>query len=147
MLEVWRSSGVRSLELDEERVTVGAGRSNRVWIADDPTVSALHAVPENYGSGWAVRDLGSRNGTYLNGERVLAEQALNDGDQLRLGSTRLVFRDRAAPDAENRSRTVVPGTESRPELTRREGDVLVAVCRPLGSLGPVSPAGVDPSDR
>jgi predicted component of type VI protein secretion system len=135
VLEVWRPSGVESVSLEDERVTVGADRSNGVWIADDDTVSALHAVLESYGSGWAVRDLGSRNGTYLNGERVLAEQTLRDGDELRLGSTRLVFRDRGKPAAA-RGRTAALGGELRPDLTRRERDVLVALCRPLASSDP-----------
>jgi hypothetical protein len=135
-LEVWRPSGVESVLLEGERVTVGADPSNGVCIGDDATVSGLHAVLESYGSGWAVRDLGSRNGTYLNGERVLAERTLHDGDELRLGSTRLVFRDRANAAADKRGRTAVLGGELRPELTRRERDVLVALCRPLASSDP-----------
>ena len=135
-LEVWRPSGVESVSLEDDRVTVGADRSNGVWIADDATVSGLHAVLESYGSGWAVRDLGSRNGTYLNGERVLAERTLHDGDELRLGSTRLVFRDRAKAGVGRRGRTAALGGEPRPEVTRRERDVLVALCRPLASSDP-----------
>src|SRR5436305_10440599 len=65
-LELWRPSGIEPVMLEGDRVTVGAEDSNRICLADDGTVSRLHAVVENYGSGWALRDLGSRNGTYIN---------------------------------------------------------------------------------
>jgi hypothetical protein len=56
----------------------------------DPSVSRVHAVVELGGGGAVVRDLGSTNGTYLNGRRVDA-QALADGDELRFGNTRMRF--------------------------------------------------------
>ncbi len=141
-LELWRPSGVEPVVLAGDRVTVGAEDSNRVCLADDGTVSRLHAVVENYGSGWAVRDLGSRNGTYINGRRVLGEQALHPGDELRIGKTRLIFRDQDAPARGGRG-TQVLAVDAAPELTRRERDVLHALCRPLASLEPFSqPASI-----
>ena len=131
-LELWRPSGIEPVVLDGDRVTVGAEDSNRVCLADDGTVSRLHAVVENYGSGWAVRDLGSRNGTFINGRRVLGEQALHPGDELRVGKTRLVFRDQNAPVRAGKG-TQVLDVDPTPDLTRRERDVLHALCRPLGS--------------
>jgi hypothetical protein len=129
-LELWRSSGIEPVVLDDDRVTVGTEDSNRVCLADDGTVSRLHAVVENYGSGWAVRDLGSRNGTFINGRRVLGEQALHAGDELRIGKTRLVFRDQNAPMRAGKG-TQVLDVDPTPDLTRRERDVLHALCRPL----------------
>jgi pSer/pThr/pTyr-binding forkhead associated (FHA) protein len=123
-------------------VTVGAEDSNDVCLNDDGTVSRLHAVVEHYGSGWAVRDLGSRNGTYINGRRVLGEQALHPGDELRIGKTRLIFRDHDAPMRGGRG-TQVLAVDPSPELTRRERDVLHALCRPLASVEPFSqPASI-----
>jgi pSer/pThr/pTyr-binding forkhead associated (FHA) protein len=141
-LELWRASGVEPVMLDGDRVTVGAEDSNRVCLADDGTVSRLHAVVENYGSGWAVRDLGSRNGTYINGRRVLGEQVLHPGDELRIGKTRLIFRDQEAPMRAGKG-TQVLSVDPSPELTRRERDVLYALCRPLASAQPFSqPASI-----
>jgi DNA-binding MarR family transcriptional regulator len=131
-LELWRPSGIEPVVLDDDRVTVGTEDSNRVCLADDGTVSRLHAVVENYGSGWAVRDLGSRNGTFINGRRVLGEQVLHAGDELRIGKTRLVFRDQNAPVRAGKG-TQVLDVDPTPELTRRERDVLHALCRPLAA--------------
>jgi pSer/pThr/pTyr-binding forkhead associated (FHA) protein len=78
---------------------------------------------------WCVRDLGSRNGTYVNGERIWGERPLRSGDEIRVGGVRLVARleDQAVREDE----TVV--VESGPELTRREREVLIALCRPMFS--------------
>jgi FHA domain len=141
-LELWRTSGVEPVMLVGDRVTVGGEDSNQVCLSDDGTVSRLHAVVENYGSGWAVRDMGSRNGTYVNGRRVLGEQTLHPGDELRIGKTRLIFRDQGAPSRGGRG-TQVLAVDATPELTRRERDVLHALCGPLASSQPFSqPASI-----
>jgi len=56
---------------------------------DDFTVSRQHAVVVRQGSAWLIRDLGSLNGTYVNGERV-EEAALTQGDDVQIGRFRLV---------------------------------------------------------
>ena len=132
-LELWRASGVERTVLEGDRITVGADPSNGVCIDGDDTVSRLHAVLSDYGSGWTVRDLGSRNGTRLNGEPVLAERALRPGDELRIGKTRVVFKTFETPGVK---RTLGLAAEVAPELTRRERDVLRALCRPLASSDP-----------
>ena len=73
-----------------------------------------------------MADLGSSNGTWLNGARVWSSQRLRHGDEIRVGQTRLIFRDVQAAGG--------PQTEAEdapPALTARERDVLVALCRPL----------------
>lgn len=142
-LEVWRPSGVQTVALECDRVTMGADPSNTICIEADGAVSRLHAVVENYGAGWAVRDLGSRNGTYIRGERLLAERALRAGDELRIGTTRLIFRDHGVPEREARSTQVLGVELPPPDLTRRERDVVLALCRPLASLDPFTqPASI-----
>jgi pSer/pThr/pTyr-binding forkhead associated (FHA) protein len=131
-IEVWRPSGVERTELAGRRVTIGADPSSEVCIADDDAVSALHALLEDYGSGWTLRDLGSRNGTYVNGDRVVGERALHAGDELRVGQTRLIFKAMGGPVRQ----TAVLARGAPPELTRRERDVLLALCRPLASVQP-----------
>jgi DNA-binding NarL/FixJ family response regulator len=115
--------------LEAERVTVGTHAANDVPLPPDETASRLHAVLERYPTGWCVRDLGSRNGTWVNGERVWQVRRLRDGDRLLLGRTPVIFRTDepiAGPGPTE------PG-EPPPELTRREREVLVALCRPLAS--------------
>lgn len=79
----------------------GADRIARRAPADDGnrlelrfpggTVSTVHARLVRAESGWTIVDEGSRNGTFVNGERV-ARAALRDGDLLEIGSTHLIYR-------------------------------------------------------
>lgn len=73
--------------------TVTLGRSGRMTVQlEDSYVSDEHAAVESDGDGWAVRDLGSTNGTYLNGAKVTQPTEVGAGDQLRLGKTRIEVR-------------------------------------------------------
>lgn len=121
-------SGARSwrLELDRDKWTVGRAVENDVSISDDAMASHLHAVLERFTAGWCVTDLGSSNGTWVNGERIWASWRLRHGDEVRVGQTRLVFRDPlTAAGVETEAE------QGAPVLTTRERDVLVALCRPL----------------
>src|SRR5207244_9394543 len=91
-VEVWRAEGRDLVVLEAERVTVGKAASNDIAIRSDPAVSRLHAVLECFAAGWCIRDLGSHNGTFVNGRRVLGEHRLESGDEIRVGQTTLVFR-------------------------------------------------------
>jgi predicted component of type VI protein secretion system len=121
-------SGVRSwrLELAADRATLGKAAENDIAVDDDPTASHLHAVLERFAAGWCVTDLGSSNGTWVNGERIWASRRLRHGDEIRIGHTRLVFRD---PLSTAGAATEVD--QAPPTLTARERDVLIALCRPL----------------
>src|SRR4051812_19191472 len=80
------------LEADHPRVTIGRGSTTDVWLDWDGEASRLHAALERFGADWTVIDEGlSRNGTYVNGERVQGRRRLDDGDLLRCGSTELLF--------------------------------------------------------
>ncbi len=134
-LEVSRPFGVEQLELEAERVTLGRDPSNLVCVVDDDAISGMHAVLEKYSAGWTLRDLGSSNGTFVNGGRITGERSLHSGDEIQLGNTRLVFRDRASRPRTGGT-TLVHAVIPRPELTPRERDVLYALCRPLASSDP-----------
>jgi len=137
-LEVWKPSGVELVPLETRRVTIGRNGSNDVPLSHDKAVSGLHAVLEPVGAGWCVQDLGSRNGTFVQGERILGMRALRHGDDLAVGRTKLVFRAAEPADA-----TRTEGAKPPPELTRRERDVLRALCRPLlGSQAFTEPASL-----
>jgi hypothetical protein len=106
--------------------TIGRGRGVDIRLTD-PSVSRLHAEITRRGPYVYVADLGlSRNGTRVNG-RPVARRVLDDGDVLTFGSARC--RIEGIPREE-----IVAETELRrsaaPELTRREFDVLVSLCRP-----------------
>lgn len=121
-----RGSGIAELvALTKERLTVGRS-SDADLSLPDASVSRLHAAIERYTGGWVLRDLGSTNGTFLNGERLAGDRPLASGDEMRIGGCTFVFHC-SAPGAEMET---VQG-EAPPAVTRREHDVLVELCRPL----------------
>lgn len=106
------SSSVRNLDTlapqggtrSEFRVTLKNFGAQKVFItlkADRGYDYArpFHALLERVGSGWFVRDLGSHNGTFLNGTRVERSSALRDGDCIGIGGWRAVFRDDSDTDS------------------------------------------------
>jgi pSer/pThr/pTyr-binding forkhead associated (FHA) protein len=82
------NSGSRFL-LDSETTTAGRHPSSDIFL-DDVTVSRRHAEFVRAGEGFAVRDVGSLNGTYVNRERI-DETPLAGGDEVQVGKYRLVF--------------------------------------------------------
>lgn len=125
-LEVWTRQGVKLVALESHRVTLGRASSNDVALPLDDSVSRFHAVLESYPTGWCVRDVGSSNGTFVNGRQVSSEHRVGDSDEIRLGDARLVLRTEVAEDL----RATVTA-EGPPVLTRREREILIALCRPI----------------
>src|SRR5687768_13121757 len=80
----------RRYELPDAPALVG--RDSRQLPLTDNTVSRRHCelLPQQAGD-WILKDLGSSNGTYINGARVDNKQALKLGDQIRVGRTLMVF--------------------------------------------------------
>ncbi|MEZ4224678.1 MAG: adenylate/guanylate cyclase domain-containing protein [Polyangiaceae bacterium] len=72
--------------------TLGRHPSNTIQLLDK-IVSKEHCIVELRGAEYVLRDLGSLNGTYINGERVNGEKGLRHGDDISLGSTRARFDD------------------------------------------------------
>jgi DNA-binding winged helix-turn-helix (wHTH) protein len=62
-----------------------------VWL-ESPTISRHHARIRVAGAEATIEDLGSKNGTYLRGERLVSPLPLTDGDEIRLGSVLVTFR-------------------------------------------------------
>ena len=76
--------------LDQDATTVGRSTDGDVFL-DDVTVSRKHAIFERRSGGaWFVRDVGSLNGTYVNGEQV-DETKLASGDEVQVGRFKLTF--------------------------------------------------------
>jgi hypothetical protein len=119
-----------ALDADRERLTVGRTAGSDVAFPWDREVSRLHATLENVGGHWTLVDEGtSRNGTFLNGERVTGRRRLADGDRVRMGNTVLVLR---LPGDDPDDLTAVPGATEAPLLSEAQRRVLVALCRPYG---------------
>ncbi|MBM3979804.1 MAG: FHA domain-containing protein [Planctomycetes bacterium] len=74
------------------RYTLGRAPTNRVVLRDD-LCSREHAEVFAVEGGWHVRDLGSLNGTHLNGEQLRADRPLRPLDEVRVGRTRFLFVD------------------------------------------------------
>jgi hypothetical protein len=77
--------------LDAAPLSIGRAANNDIPIGDDAYASTRHARFEPRRDGVYVEDVGSTNGTYVNGLRVTREQRLIPGDLIRIGETDLRF--------------------------------------------------------
>jgi pSer/pThr/pTyr-binding forkhead associated (FHA) protein len=84
------NAGARYL-LDRDTTTVGRHPDCEIFL-HDVTVSRRHSEFRRSGDGFELRDLGSLNGTYVNGQRVEAE-ALKSGDEVQIGRFKLLYVD------------------------------------------------------
>jgi hypothetical protein len=122
---------------DVTRVAIGRSELNDVGLTWDAEVSRTHAQLELVGGDWTIVDDGlSRNGSFVNGERIHGRRRLADGDTLRLGRTSLLFR---APSPLTES-TATSSAVALARLTEGERRVLVALCRPMATPGAAVPA-------
>jgi DNA-binding CsgD family transcriptional regulator len=120
-----------------DRFSVGRSAENDLELGWDPEVSRAHAQLERVGGDWTLVDDGmSRNGSFVNDERVVGRRRLEDGDMLRFGHTGLLFR--APLPATDSTVAADPGTLAR--VTPAERRVLVALCRPVSVPGGALPA-------
>jgi pSer/pThr/pTyr-binding forkhead associated (FHA) protein len=78
-------------EVDSAQLTIGRGANNDLALPDDEFASARHARVEPRRDGVYVEDVGSTNGTFVNGIRLARERRLVDGDVVRVGETDLRF--------------------------------------------------------
>lgn len=128
------------LDPARQRVTVGRSAGNDVALPWDTEVSRLHAELERLGDEWTAADDGlSRNGSFLNGQRISGRQRLRDGDVLRVGRTQIAFRvPESSPDS---NPTVAAGSRAElPALSATQRAVLIALCRPYKDTELATPA-------
>jgi predicted component of type VI protein secretion system len=124
------------VELSGERVTVGRGEACDVAVPWDGEASRVHALLEPLHEEWTVDDGGSRNGSFVNGERITGRRRLRDGDVIRVGRTLVVFRAPAGDSIQT-----LPSDETAvPRLTAAQHRVLVEVCRPFAASSFAAPA-------
>jgi len=125
-----------SIPLKKDRISIGRSADNDINVLD-PFCSGKHAYIYPSEEGWAVRDNGSKNGTFLNGKKIKAEVELKKGDEVLVGSTRIVF-DKEIPthvemtEAPTSSANVNTIMQVEEVLTKSEIDTTMK-----GSLAPV----------
>ncbi len=116
------------VSLQPEVTTIGRGKHVDIQLSD-PSVSLLHAEIVRRGPYAYVMDLGlSQYGTKVNG-RLVARRVLADGDVLTFGSARCRIGGLGIDEVVDAE----PPRSVAPELTRRELDVIAALCRPAMS--------------
>jgi hypothetical protein len=139
---VWRTDEgeQRLLLLDQERwrVTVGRDPAADLPLAWDAEVSRTHALLEQVGRGWTVVDDGlSRNGSFVNGERVIGRRRLRDKDRMVFGATVVTYRETSGATTQTASAIDAPSTIP---LTPMQRKVLIALCRPVQQSDSAIPA-------
>lgn len=82
--------GGRRLMVGARGATLGRSRECEIVI-EDPNVSRRHAELRPRGGGWVVSDLGSTNGTRINGRPVHAPEVVRPGDEIEVGSSLITF--------------------------------------------------------
>jgi pSer/pThr/pTyr-binding forkhead associated (FHA) protein len=135
-------NGARQLHSLAGRRELVIGRSSEsdIVIAGDGEVSRVHARLELLADCWTVLDDGiSRNGTYVNGRRIVGRKRLHERDVIGVGRSQLQFH---MPAGERNTLTATGG--SRPVLERlspTQLSILQALCRPcLGATPFMTPA-------
>jgi pSer/pThr/pTyr-binding forkhead associated (FHA) protein len=121
-------------------LTIGRRPSSDVALGWDEQVSRLHATLERVGEEWAITDDGlSRNGTWVNGQRVAARRRLSDGDTIVIGGTAIAF---VWPNDASVSSPTITALHAAvpPRLTPAQRRVLVALCRPFKDAHNATPA-------
>jgi hypothetical protein len=125
---------------DRIRVTIGRREQSDVPLTWDGEVSRVHAFLEPIGEEWTLIDDGrSRNGSFINGSRVVGRQRLSDRDRMCFGNTHVVFREPTAGDG-SESTARRPSAPSSIILTEKERKVLIALCRPIVESNSTTPA-------
>src|SRR5947209_12553378 len=115
-LEVVAGKAVGMSILVDDELLIGRHADGAGRLAEDEEISRSHARLSLDGSGFcAIEDLGSTNGTYVNGLRIKGPQTLSEGDTVEVGGTTLVVRD--LPARSPSSVTPRPGTRTTGRLS------------------------------
>ena len=112
--------GAWRLLVDDERLTVGRDPGNDV-VLDDPNVSRWHLEVVRQGDGFAVHDLGSRNGTWVDGRRV-GRARIDPGGSLRVGRFRIFVEHDGLVGREDRREACLEASSIR--VTRGGTDIV-----------------------
>lgn len=139
---VWRSGEGEQqlllLESDRWRVTIGRDPAADIALAWDAEVSRTHALLEQVGRGWTLVDDGlSRNGSFVNGKRILGRRRLRDKDRVVCGNTAITYRETAGAITQTASAIDTPSAVPLSPMQRK---VLIGLCRPVHESASATPA-------
>ncbi len=88
------------IPLSSPPVTIGRSDDNRIMLSPEIGASRHHAELTEDDGLWSIRDLGSMNGTYVNGERIEWPRVLHAGDKLKIAADVMIFEEAtAAPES------------------------------------------------
>lgn len=101
------------LPLVRDEYSIGRGEENTVRLTER-NISRRHATLRHEGGGWVITDTSSRNGSYVNGVRLMGEHTVNEGDIVQVGDYRLAFSDEelAQTTTDPTKASTVPGAGS-----------------------------------
>jgi FHA domain len=139
---VWRTEDgeQRLLLLNQAnwRVTIGRDAAADVPLPWDAEVSRTHALLEQFGRGWTLIDDGlSRNGSFVNGTRIVGRRRLTDKDRLVFGGTLVTYRETSGAITQTASAIDAP---SAIPLTPMQRKVLIGLVRPVHETASATPA-------
>lgn len=108
-----KKNPIRTFSLNEgETITIGR-TSEADIVLDNPSVSRIHAVVELDNGGNYITDIGSTNGTWVNGVRIGSRALLAANDQVMIGKFELVQGPEGGVDQEKQSRAIDMGGDPR----------------------------------
>jgi sigma-B regulation protein RsbU (phosphoserine phosphatase) len=109
---------IRPLLLERDRYTLGRSSANELCYPEDAGLSRQHLALERDGDTWTVRDLGSKNGTFVNGTRITTPFALGKNDRVTAGHIALDFGENSLPPAGDNTVIFIEGlTTTSPAST------------------------------
>ena len=139
---VWRTQdgGQQLLLLNQAnwRVTIGRDPAADVPLSWDAEVSRTHALLEQVGRGWTLVDDGlSRNGSFVNGHRMVGRRRLADKDNLVFGATSVTYRETSGGITQTASAIDTPAAIPLSPMQRK---VLIALVRPVHESASATPS-------
>lgn len=129
----------REIEFSGGVTSIGRAPDNTICLQGDANVSRYHSVIEARGDQLWLSDLGSANGTTVNGEQIRAERELKNGDRVCVGGTSVIeFRADASPNGSGAPGTTVTGAGAGGSAAASEAPAVSGVPQTAGA----SPSGL-----
>jgi general secretion pathway protein E len=139
-LHIHEGDTVRTVSVPDGKITLGRRADNDVVLTDE-RASRYHCAIEPSEAGFILTDLGSRNGTRLNGSAV-SKAPIGDGDEIRIGQTRITFQ--LSDDAEDEgSLTLLEEFALAEEVTEAEDIPVATIEGSEGAAPPESAATIE----
>ncbi|KAB2640167.1 MAG: FHA domain-containing protein [Verrucomicrobia bacterium] len=128
-----------SIPLTYSPLTIGRSDDNSVVLAPETSASRHHVEFAEDGGAWTVRDLGSLNGTYVNGERIEWPRNLHLGDKIKIATEMMVFEE----DSGDGSEGVGPTLSSAVPVSTKAGSSTVILEGRVGTTLAAQDTGPD----